>query len=48
MVKENIMYQQLQKICREKVCGIKVFRTKYYLHPKIAYSYTMGPCWDTY
>ena len=26
MVEENIKYQQLQKICREKVCGMKVFR----------------------
>jgi len=27
MVKENVMYQQLQKIRRGKVCRIKVFRT---------------------
>ena len=26
MEEENIMYQQLQKICRENVCRIKVFR----------------------
>ena len=26
MAKENIMYQQLQKICKERVCGIKFFR----------------------
>jgi len=26
MVEENIMHQELRKICREKVCRIKVFR----------------------
>jgi len=26
LIEENILYQQLQKICREKVCGMKVFR----------------------
>jgi len=25
MVEKNIMYQQLQKICRKQVCPIKVF-----------------------
>jgi len=29
MVEENRMYQQLQKICREKVCCIKVFLGKF-------------------
>jgi len=27
MIEETRMYQQLQKICREKICRIKVFRT---------------------
>jgi len=26
MVEENVMYQQLQKICRGKVCAKKFFR----------------------
>jgi len=40
IVEENRMYQLLQKICREKVCHIKLFgqiwenRAKYLLHPQ--------------
>jgi len=48
MAEENIMYQELQKICREKVCRIKSFSGKFeeisskisFARPRIACFYT--------
>jgi len=46
MVEHNTMYQQLQKICMEKVCRIKVFRGNLskmlFASLKVAYSHNYG------
>jgi len=47
MAKENIIYQQQQKICRQKICGIKVFRTNlskmFFAPPKKTACYCTPP-----
>jgi len=36
---ENILYQQLQKICREKICHINIFREIWGKSGKISFAH---------